>query len=163
MKSPQAPARNDAPANDVSSIDAVIKALYECVTFTPGKQPDYQRLKSLIHPHGKLTPPSDPSGRRERVVDIDTFISNSREYVILTGLEKKGFHEQEIHRRTEAFGAIAHVFSTYESRYRSTDALPIQRGINSIQLLFDEHRWWVLSIMWDVEREDNPLPPHYLA
>jgi hypothetical protein len=161
MKSPRDRARNGATPNDVSSIDGVIKALYECVTFTPGKQPDYQRLKSLMHPRGRLAPPRDPSAQREQVVDIETFISNSREYVILTGLEKRGFCEQEIHRRTEAFGNIAHVFSTYASRHRSTDAVPIQRGINSIQLLFDENRWWVLSILWDVERVNNPLPSQY--
>ena len=33
------------------------------------------------------------------------------------------------------------------------------RGINTIQLMQDGARWWILSIGWDTEREDQPLPP----
>ena len=39
-----------------------------------------------------------------------------------------------------ARSAIAHVFSTYESRRAAADPTPFQRGINGIQLLFDGHR-----------------------
>ena len=160
MKSSHKQTRNATESRDVESVNAVIKALYECVTFAPGTQPDYQRLRSLFHPRGRLTPPKD---RSDLVLDIETFISNSREHVILTGLEKKGFHEKEVHRSTEVFGNIVHAFSTYESRHLPTDEAPIQRGINSIQLVFDNERWWVVSIMWDIERDNNPLPSQYIG
>jgi len=53
------------------------------------------------------------------------------------------------------------VFSSYESR-RSPAAKPFQRGINSIQLLNNGKRWWVLSILWDEERAGNPLPADFV-
>jgi hypothetical protein len=74
---------------------------------------------------------------------------------------RQGFYEKQIAVRVEQFGNIAHAFSTYESRYAAADPQPFTRGINSIQLLKDANRWWVVSIFWDAERPTNPLPAKY--
>ena len=39
----------------------------------------------------------------------------------------------------------------------------MMRGINSIQLFYDGTRWWVLSVFWDNERPDQPIPEQYLS
>jgi prevent-host-death family protein len=54
-----------------------------------------------------------------------------------------------------------HVFSTYESR-KTKDGQPFQRGINSIQLIKDGNRYWVVTILWDVETPTSPIPASYL-
>lgn len=36
------------------------------------------------------------------------------------------------------------------------------RGINSIQLMNDGKRWWIVTIFWQGEDEKNPLPEKYL-
>ena len=64
-------------------------------------------------------------------------------------------------RRTERYGKIAHAFSTYESR-REPEGEPFERGINSFQLLKDSERWWIVTIYWEAERADNPIPAKYL-
>jgi hypothetical protein len=76
--------------------------------------------------------------------------------------EKEGFFEKEVARQTEVFGHIAHVFSTYESRHSLEDAKPFARGINSIQLMNDGKRWWIITIYWQAEDDKNPLPEKYL-
>jgi hypothetical protein len=38
-----------------------------------------------------------------------------------------------------------------------------QRGINSFQLMFDGERWWVVSIMWEAEAPNRPIPEKYLG
>ena len=43
------------------------------------------------------------------------------------------------------------------------DAQPFMRGINSIQLYNDGTRWWVVSVYWEAEGPDNPLPAKYLT
>ena len=144
---------------DTSSIDAVIHALYDSISFLPNSQPDFARLKSLFHPRGRLIPPAAEEGKAIRVLDVDEFIKNSREDIIMGGMESRGFFEKELRRQTESFGNIVHAFSTYESRFTSADKEPIQRGINSIQLVRDQGRWWVLTILWDTERPGNPLQP----
>ncbi|MFL5582794.1 MAG: hypothetical protein ACJ8AO_20710, partial [Gemmatimonadaceae bacterium] len=86
------------------------------------------------------------------------------EYVAGAGsrLEQNGFFEREIARRTERFGNVVHAFSTYESRHTASDAQPFARGINSIQLWNDGTRWYVVTIFWEAERPDSPIPPQYL-
>lgn len=149
--------------SDVASQDSIVKSLYESVSFLPGRQPDYDRLRSLFHPEGRLIPSKGDKESSVAVLDVDAFITRSREHVVLSGMERKGFSETEIARRSQAFGNIIHVFSTYESRNTVNDAEPMQRGINSIQLLKEQGRWWVLNILWDVERPGNPIPRPYLT
>jgi heme-degrading monooxygenase HmoA len=86
------------------------------------------------------------------------------EYATQVGprLESSGFFEHEIARTTDTFGNVTHIFSTYESRRHAEDAQPFARGINSIQLFNDGARWWIVTIYWDSERPDNPIPAKYL-
>lgn len=72
-----------------------------------------------------------------------------------------GFDEREIHRVTQRFGNIAHVFSTYETRAKPGGPI-LGRGINSIELFWDGKRWWIASAIWDDERPGNPIPKEYL-
>jgi len=52
---------------------------------------------------------------------------------------------------------MTQVLSSYES-HRSPGDKPFDRGVNSFQLLNDGSRWWIVSIFWDSERPDNPIP-----
>ena len=85
------------------------------------------------------------------------------EYATRAGanFEKNPFYEAEAARRVETFGAIAHVFSTYESR-RAPGEKPFARGINSFQLVKTAQGWKVMTILWDSEREGNSLPEEIL-
>jgi hypothetical protein len=62
------------------------------------------------------------------------------------------FWEVESERQVEQFGRVAHVLSHYESR-RSAEGPPFERGTNSIQLFWDDARWWIVSILWNTTRE----------
>jgi hypothetical protein len=73
-----------------------------------------------------------------------------------------GFHEREIAARSERFGQIMHVWSSYESLHNLSDPSPFARGINSIQLFNDGSRWWVLSVYWQSETPTAPIPAEYL-
>jgi hypothetical protein len=77
-------------------------------------------------------------------------------------LERDGFFERELFRKTEQFGRITHAFSTYASFHTAADTTPFSRGINSIQLLNDGKRWWIVTIFWDAERPGLTLPREYL-
>ncbi|HEY0970303.1 MAG TPA: hypothetical protein VGE02_04935 [Gemmatimonadales bacterium] len=144
-----------APA-DVGSIDSIIAALYDVISGPAGQPRDWNRMRSLFIPGGRLM----PTGLRQGTAAMRVLEVN--DYIALSGpqLERVGFREREIARRTEQFGHIAHVFSTYEGR-SETDSTVI-RGINSIQLMNDGTRWWVVSVFWEAERPDNPLPARYL-
>ena len=147
-----------AKAEDVQSIDGIIKALYESISGPKGQPRDFARMRSLFIPDARLIPSVNrqPGGR-------GVVILSPNDYVAVSGamLVETGFREVEVARKTEEFGSIAHVFSTYES-YRLDETAPFMRGINSIQLLNDGTRWWVVSIFWDAERPGLTIPEKYL-
>ncbi len=63
-------------------------------------------------------------------------------------------------RTTERYGAIAQAFSSYAS-HRGEETISFARGINSIELFWDGSRWWIMSVFWDSEQPENPLPPAF--
>jgi hypothetical protein len=76
---------------------------------------------------------------------------------------KEGFFERESSRTLESWANIEQVFSTYESRHAAADPKPFARGINSFQLFNDGKRWWVVTIYWQEESAETPLPKKYLG
>lgn len=151
----------DSTTIDLTTIDSTIDALYRAISFRPGGRPRWDDLRALFLPGGRLIPPKREGDRHVAVLSVEEFITWADE-VFADGREA-GFDERDTHRITEQFGNVAHVTSTYEARHTPEDAEPYQRGVNSIQLARDGARWWVVTIFWDGEREDNPIPPRYLA
>ena len=149
----------EADAADVKSMDTILAALYDVISGPAGKKRDWNRFRSLFVPGARLIPAVKPQDGpvEARVFDPEGYATHSAPF-----LEKQGFYEREIARKVESFGHIAHVFSTYESRHEASDKTPFARGINSIQLLNDGKRWWIVTVYWDSERPDNPLPAQYL-
>ena len=154
----QPESRPPAAPEDVASIDAIIAAVYDVISGPAGQARDWQRFESLFAPGARLIP------TRTRDGGADAVVLTPAEYAQRSGpsLERNGFFEVEIARRTEQFGNIAHLFSTYESRRTAADPEPFARGINSMQLLRDGDRWWIVTIFWDSERPGNPIPAEYL-
>lgn len=146
-----------AAASDVESIDAIITAVYDAISGDAGEARNWDRFNSLFVADASL------SLVAASVEGFTRYVTNPQTYGITSGpiLERDGFHEEEIHRVTEQYGQIAHVFSTYTSKRNKQDAEPFARGINSFQLMYDGSRWWVVSIFWQSETELNPIPARY--
>jgi hypothetical protein len=145
-----------AKPNDVKSIDSIMAALYNVISGPPGER-DWNRFRSLFMPGAHLTSTGKaPDGSvRVHPNSVDEYASGAGGYFL-----KNGFFENPIVNRIETFGNVAQVFSSYESRHVAGEA-PFARGINSLQLLNDGKRWWIVSILWDSERPDNPLPKEF--
>jgi hypothetical protein len=151
-------ARPAARPADVSSPDAIIKAVYEVISGPAGQKRDWDRMRSLFVPNARLMPAvGRGAGAAVVVLSVDDYIRQAG-----PSLERDGFFEVEIKRVAESYGNIMHLFSTYESRRKPDDAQPFARGINSFQLLKDGDRWWVVSIYWQGENQQFPIPAKYL-
>ena len=149
---------SQAKAEDVQSIDGIVKALYESISGPKGAARDWVRMRSLFIPDARLIPSVNrpPNGRGVVVLSVNDYIAMSGQRLM-----DDGFREREVARKVEEFGSIAHVFSTYES-FRLEETAAFMRGINSIQLFNDGTRWWVVSIFWDAERQGLTIPEKYL-
>ena len=148
------------PSRDAVSMDSIIASLYDVISGPAGQKRNWDRMRSLFIPGARLIPTTRQQATGllgTRVLDVEGYISSSG-----ASLEKNGFFEKEVSRQTEIFGNIAHVFSTYESRRNADDPKPFARGINSIQLMNDGQRWWVVTVFWQAEGPDNPIPAKYL-
>jgi len=148
-----------ARSQDVSSIDALILASYAAISHPAGKSADMQRFASLFRPGAQLISASEQDGEpalRAGSIEQITRMLQSAQHPERSHLEK------EIARRTEQFGKVAHVWSTYESTDTEHDHLTHVRGINSISLVNDGRRWWIVSAQWTNETKMRPIPRQYL-
>jgi hypothetical protein len=144
-------------AEDVGSLDGLIAAYYQVISGPAGQPRQWSRDRTLYIPDVRFVAMSlDKQGKpAAHVVSHQQFVDGSNAELLA------GFYEKEIHRVTQRFGNIAHVFSAYESRLKA-DGPVIARGINSIEAFWDGKRWWIAAAIWDEEGPDNPLPVQYL-
>ena len=146
-----------AMAGDSDSIDTTVRALYDVISGPAGTR-DWARFHSLFADGARLIPIRvTPQGSSAAVMTPDDYEKRAG-----ANFEKTAFYESEVAHRVETFGNIAHVFSTYESR-RAPGEKPFARGINSFQLVKTDNGWKIMTILWDSEREGNPLPQKYLS
>lgn len=149
----------EADPADVASADAIVAAVYDVIS-GPGDAPrDWDRFRSLFLPGARLIPTgADQNGRMgARVLSPDEYASLARDGDWFAD----GFFEAETSRVSERYGNIAHRFSTYAAYRAESDAEPFMRGINSIQLLDDGERWWIVTIFWQSESDAGPIPERY--
>jgi hypothetical protein len=134
--------------SDVATLDAILNALYETVSGPVGQPRDWDRFRSLFLPGGRLMPVVSMPGEKAdvRLLSTEDFIQRVEPIFAV-----EDFWERETSRQTETFGHFAHVLSFYES-LRSPDGPPFERSVNSIQLLNDGIRWWIVNLMWNTSR-----------
>lgn len=155
-------ANDSIPADpkDVSSPEALVAAVYDVISGPAGQKRNWDRMRTLFVPDARMIPTGKrPTGESiRRSLSVEEYITSSGPF-----LEKDGFYETEIGKRTEQYGNIVHVFSTYESKRAVSDEKPFMRGINSFQLWNDGRRWWVITILWQSESKDTPIPEKYIG
>jgi hypothetical protein len=139
---------------DFSTIDGLIESLYGSISGPAGER-DWDFFHSLYKPNAIM-------GAMRMNQDGKVVYSGftPEEYVERNGtfFEENGFWEEELHRETIQYGELVHVFSSYEFRTERNGEEIRQRGINSLQLVFEDNRWWIVSIQWNAERDALQLP-----
>jgi hypothetical protein len=131
-------------AEDVGSLDGLVAAYYDVISGPAGQPRQWSRDRTLYIPDIRFVAMSlDKQGKpTAHVVSHQQYVDGANAGLLA------GFYEKEIHRETQRFGNIAHIFSTYESRLKA-DGPVIARGINSIEAFWDRKRWWIASAIWD--------------
>ena len=149
----------EARPEDVGSIEAIVKASYETISGGVGVPRQWGRDESLFDPNVRFVAVErDPKSGA-----IVAMITTHQEFVDDAdgSLVKEGFTERELGRSIQRYGNVATVLSSYEGKNASTGKV-ITRGVNIFQLYFDGKRWWILSMVWDQESPQNPIPADLL-
>ncbi len=82
----------------------------------------------------------------------------------IEAVRKRGdmvFYERQVKIKSEVYGHVAHLWSTYEIR-PTPEGKATVRGINSIQAVYDGKVWRVMEILWQAETAAEPVPEKYL-
>ncbi|MDO6758960.1 hypothetical protein Q4566_02010 [Tamlana sp. 2_MG-2023] len=141
------------------TLDSTIKTYYKVVSAKKDTVRNWKQFKHLFKKDAKLI----PSGKDKMGVYHVSYLSPD-DYKKKSGdwFKANGFIQKEVHRKTEIFGNMAQVFSTFEAYHDLSDEEPFLRGINSFQLLYDEERWWIINIFWTHETYRHLIPKDYL-
>jgi hypothetical protein len=138
-----------------ATLDQLITAIDEAVSGPADK--DRTCFRDVLLPDARLIPVSKQLDGTiaPRILSVDGWIDAVR---------KRGsgvFYERQIKVKSEVYGPIAHLWSTYEVR-PTPDGKAEVRGINSIQAVFDGARWRVIEITWHAETPSDPVPAQYM-
>ena len=144
-------------SKDVKSADAIVAALYDVISGEANTPRDWVRFRFLFKPEARLIPT-----RKTENGEFTLKTLSPEEYIqLFNSRVSTGFFERELRSKKEAYGTIAHVFSTYETKEKK-DGPVTNRGINSIQLFKDKDRYYVVTIFWCTESMGFPLSDDYL-
>ncbi|WP_296705586.1 hypothetical protein [Algoriphagus sp.] len=141
-------------ADDVKSIDAIINAYYDVVSGSSQDPWQFER-DQFIHSKNAVITRLDEEGKAESH-------TLEAEYIPMGLAPREDFYEKELKRKVSQFGNIAQVWSAFEIRtdpnQESTD-----RGLNSIQLHFENGRWFIDSWTCEMESDKNSPVQDFLA
>jgi hypothetical protein len=156
---PKPPATTPA-CPSTATLDQLISAIDAGVSGVANQ--DRTCFRALFLPDARLIPIriAADGAAAPHVLSVDDWI---------TAVAKNGsmvFYEKQIKVSTEQWAHMAHLWSTYETRTTPDGKPPegkvLDRGINSIQAIFDGKQWHVTQIVWQAEKPDDPVPAKYL-
>jgi hypothetical protein len=144
---------NEKYVEDVKSVTAIINAYYDVVSGSSNEPWEFER-DSYIHSKNAFITRLDENGKAETH-------SLEAEYIPIGLSPKEDFYEKELKRVVSKFGNIAQVWSAFEIRTDLKTESNI-RGLNSVQLHYENGRWFIDSWTCEMESDKNTLVTEFL-
>jgi hypothetical protein len=151
-------AQSPAPASaeacpPTATLDQLITAIDAAVSGPADK--DRTCFRALFLPNARLVPIriAKDGTATPTLLTVDDWIA---------AIARRGsvaVAEHQIKVTTESWAHVAHLWSTYTTTIGDK---PADRGINSIQAIYDGQQWHILSITWQAETPTDPVPAKYL-
>jgi hypothetical protein len=141
-------------AKDVKSLDAIMSAYYDIVSGSSSDPWEFERDK-YIHSENAVITRLDINGKAESH-------TLEAEYIPMGLSPKEDFYEKELKRVISEYGNIAQVWSAFEIRTEPKTESNI-RGLNSIQLHYENGRWWIDSWTCEMESEKSLVVAEFLT
>ncbi|KAA6459092.1 hypothetical protein DYQ86_17620 [Acidobacteria bacterium AB60] len=138
------------------TVDDLIKAIDAAVS-GPGNQ-DRTCFRALFTPDARLIPiriAADGTAT-PRVLSVQDWID------LVAKRGSSALEEHQVKVKTESWAHLAHLWSTYTTTVDSPAGKTTDRGINSIQAVFDGKQWHIIEIVWQAEKPNEPVPAQYL-
>ncbi len=144
---------DDKYAKDVKLVDAIINAYYDVVSGSSSEPWEFERDK-FIHSKNAVITRFDENGKAESH-------TLEAEYIPIGLSPKEDFYEKELKRKVSKYGNIAQVWSAFEIRTDPKTESNV-RGLNSVQLHYENGRWFIDSWTCEMESQKNNLVTEFL-
>jgi hypothetical protein len=135
--------------------EGVVRELYRLICVEPGQTTDWEEVRPLFLPEAVIVLRVSKDAMSTFSVQgwIDDFVAfNERARVI-----ERGFTEKIVRLDAIVFRDIANVFVLYEAAITDSPRPPT-RGVDSIDLIRKDGRWWIASIVNDLPTPEHPVP-----
>tara|TARA_R110002051_G_scaffold91370_1_gene160673 strand:- start:15435 stop:15941 length:507 start_codon:yes stop_codon:yes gene_type:complete len=140
-------------AEDVQSIDAIMNAYYDVISGSSNEPWQFERDKFIHSPNARIT-------RLDENGMTDTHVLEA-EYIPMGLAPRENFYEKELNRKTTHYGNMAQVWSAFEIRTSPHEPTNV-KGLNSIQLHYENGRWYIDSWTAEMESDENKLVSNFL-
>jgi hypothetical protein len=148
-----------------ATLDQLITAIDAAVSGVANQ--DRTCFRALFLPDARLIPikANKDGSATPTILTVDDWIN------LVAKRGKLYLIEKQIKVSTESWAHVAHLWSTYETHLGSadksgegkpTEGKLLDRGINSIQAIYDGKQWHVIEITWQAQTSDDPVPAKYL-
>ena len=145
--------------DETKAIGEVIKVLYDCLTVEEGQPLDFAKYEALFIPEARFVR-ANKDGTISRFTR-DGFLASLRDRIANGQITT--LREREIAHKTQIFGRMAQVFSSYTKLMNTGDPKAAVKGVNAIQLVKDGGIWKICASLWMDEFGDFKIPAQYLA
>lgn len=153
----QTPATSQPPgvAPAYSTAEDVVNELYRLVSIEKGQETDWERVRQLFLPQAVIV--LRISKTESQVFDLQGWIDDFKTWDEKAKVKETGFTEKIIKTKPRVFRDIANIFVLYEASITGSTHPPT-RGVDSIELIKKDGRWWIAAITNDLINADNPVP-----
>ncbi|MFZ4377240.1 MAG: hypothetical protein ACOYN9_12860 [Saprospiraceae bacterium] len=150
--------QKQAEGGPFSTIDSLISRMYQVISIESAESRNWDVFRKLFRSEARINALGKDQRGEERFISltVEDYIRGAE-----ASFQKQRLNEQEIGRVVEEYGDMVHVFSSYETKDATNERI-LQRGINSIQLIYREERYWIVSLLFNPETKDNPITERHL-
>lgn len=138
------------------SAEAVVRALYDLVTFEAGTTPDWDEVRSLFIEEAVVVLRTSPAATT--VFSLEGFVNDFVTFIERANVEATGFSEQILQLQGTEFHDMAHYWVLYQASIPGSPRPP-QQGVDSFSLIRQDGRWLIASVTNDLPTREHPVPP----
>ena len=143
-------------AGELQSAQGVVRELYRLVCVPVGGDTDWEQVRTLFLPEAVIVLRESKDALSTFTLQgwIDDFIAYNKK----ARSSERGFEEKIVRMAPSEFRDIAHILVLYEARLLDWKDKPAQPGVDSIELVRKDGRWWIAAITNDIPNTENPIP-----
>ncbi len=144
---------------DTKTIETTIEALLNTMSGPPNQDRDWFRFINLFTDKADIAVvmKNEKTGQREAIsVPLIDFVKQNGPIY-----RARGFNQVEIGKKIHEWNGIATAIQAYEWGVANNDFKV--RGVNHIQLIYSNNRWYITNLIFTSESDESPIPAQYLA